>query len=263
MRRRALLRPVADIGPFDANNYLTFTALEDGLTVTFSGNICEYAIDGEGPWKSLASGAATPALTKGQNISFRAGLTPSASAAPFGIGTFSPSHTCDVKGNPLSMIYKDNAASATTLPAYAFTELFSGAANIKSAQYLSLPILTLANSCYSSMFKDCSGLTTAPALPATTLADTCYSSMFSGCTSLKTAPTLPALKLVNGCYNRMFSSCSALNYIKVKCNTKLSTSYSYNWVSGVASTGTFSCSATAGHPTGTSGKPSGWTQTGL
>ena len=45
----------------------------------------------------------------------------------------------------------------------------------------------LANSCYYSMFRGCTSLTTAPSLPATTLAGSCYDSMFYGCTSIKLA----------------------------------------------------------------------------
>lgn len=41
------------------------------------------------------------------------------------------------------------------------------------------------NYCYRYMFKDCTSLTTAPALPATTLARDCYNSMFKGCKSLQ------------------------------------------------------------------------------
>lgn len=36
------------------------------------------------------------------------------------------------------------------------------------------------------MFNGCTSLTTAPELPATTLAQGCYSNMFKGCSSLNT-----------------------------------------------------------------------------
>ena len=45
----------------------------------------------------------------------------------------------------------------------------------------------MAGYCYSSMFRGCTSLTTAPSLPATTLATRCYFSMFNGCTSIKLA----------------------------------------------------------------------------
>ena len=46
---------------------------------------------------------------------------------------------------------------------------------------------TMADYCYSYMFRGCTSLTTAPSLPATTLANYCYSYMFNGCTSIKIA----------------------------------------------------------------------------
>ena len=54
---------------------------------------------------------------------------------------------------------------------------------------------SMADSCYASMFEDCTSLTHAPALPATTLANHCYGYMFFGCTSLTQAPSLPATTL--------------------------------------------------------------------
>ena len=46
---------------------------------------------------------------------------------------------------------------------------------------------TMADYCYSYMFRGYTSLTTAPSLPATTLANYCYSYMFNGCTSIKIA----------------------------------------------------------------------------
>ena len=69
---------------------------------------------------------------------------------------------------------------------------------------------TMADYCYSSMFRECTGIIQAPALPATTLADNCYSSMFYGCTSLLQAPALPATTLAGNCYDSMFRNCKSL-----------------------------------------------------
>ena len=75
-----------------------------------------------------------------------------------------------------------------------------------------LPVTTLADSCYSSMFNGCTGLTTIPnnLLPATTLTNGCYESMFNGCTGLTTIPKLPATTLKSVCYNSMFWNCASL-----------------------------------------------------
>ena len=73
-----------------------------------------------------------------------------------------------------------------------------------------LPATALANNCYHSMFRGCTGLTEAPELPATTLAQYCYQSMFYGCTGLTKAPELPATTLANNCYQLMFWGCTGL-----------------------------------------------------
>ncbi|MGN0202283.1 MAG: hypothetical protein ACI399_05190 [Candidatus Cryptobacteroides sp.] len=76
-----------------------------------------------------------------------------------------------------------------------------------------LPATTLAVSCYNSMFCGCTSLKEAPQLPATTLTEFCYNSMFSGCTSLTEAPLLPANTLTQGCYWSMFYGCTSLTEV--------------------------------------------------
>ena len=72
---------------------------------------------------------------------------------------------------------------------------------------------TMADYCYSSMFQDCTALTTPPELPATTLASYCYARMFFNCTSLTTVPELPATTLAASCYFRMFCNCTSLTTV--------------------------------------------------
>ena len=123
-----------------------------------------------------------------------------------------------------------------------------------------LPATTLTNNCYAFMFNSCTSITTAPELPATTLTNNCYESMFNTCSSLTTAPVLPATTLVSDCYKNMFYGCSHLNYIKAMFTSYPSTSYTRDWVSGVAASGTFVKNSSASwNVTGNNGIPSGWT----
>jgi hypothetical protein len=83
--------------------------------------------------------------------------------------------------------------------------------------------------------------------------------MFFGCTSLKTAPALPAPTLPEGCYRAMFYGCT-----KLKAVTCLATNISalwctYEWLDGVAASGTFTTPASTGWTDGISGIPDGWT----
>ena len=150
---------------------------------------------------------------------------------------------------------------ATTLADYCYNYMFYGCSSLTTAP--ELPATTLMSDCYNYMFQGCTSLTTAPELPATTLAYGCYQGMFQGCTSLTTAPELPATTLTSasGCYRQMFQNCSSLNYIKALFTTDPSSgSYTTNWVSGVAPTGTFVKSVAATWDvTGNNGVPTGWT----
>ena len=148
---------------------------------------------------------------------------------------------------------------ATTLAEACYLNMFDGCTSLTTAP--ELPATTLADYCYESMFIRCTSLTTAPVLlPATTLAYYCYRNMFNGCTSLTTAPELPATTLASYCYYNMFSSCANLNYIKAMFTTTPSATYTGNWVTGVASSGTFvKNSAATWNVTGVDGIPTGWT----
>lgn len=147
---------------------------------------------------------------------------------------------------------------AETLAGSCYSYMFQGCTSLTTAP--KLPATTLASWCYGYMFNRCTNLTTTPELPAITLEARCYINMFNGCTSLITAPELPAITLVDYCYNGMFQNCTNLNYIKAMFTTTPSTSYTNNWVSGVASSGTFvKNSAATWTTTGANGIPSGWT----
>ena len=153
------------------------------------------------------------------------------------------------------------ALPATTLATYCYQYMFLGCNSLTTAP--ELPATTLASYCYSGMFQGCTSLVNAPALPATTLASYCYASMFNNCTSLTQAPVLPATALTGNCYNSMFYSCSNLNYIKCLATDISANNCTYNWVSGVASIGTFECPVRTDwylKGEGSHGIPSGWTR---
>ena len=150
------------------------------------------------------------------------------------------------------------ALPATTLAENCYYEMFDGCTSLTTAP--ALPATTLTDRCYYHMFRNCSSLTTAPALPATTLATGCYSAMFAACSSLTVAPALPATTLATDCYNLMFYNCSNLNYIKCLATDISATNCTYNWVSGVAASGTFVKAASmSSWTTGIKGIPDNWT----
>ena len=188
--------------------YFTIKSLEDGLTVKLSRNASEYRID-NGEWISLGANTATPEINRGHKISFKLYRATNNSSS---IGTFTISKKCSVSGNIMSLLYGDNFEGQNNLTGMnnVFAYLFQDCTTIQNAKSLILPATTLASSCYSRMFRNCTSLITTPELPATTVMNNCYSYMFQGCTNLTTAPQLPATTLAGQCYSNMFNGCTNL-----------------------------------------------------
>ena len=246
---------------------LTFNILSAGIIIWKATDASvtktiEYKLNNDG-WASITSDTTGAAITvnSGDKIQFRGNNTAYGTSSSSYI-TFSGSTAgFEVEGNIMSLIYGDDFKNNSTISSdYTFYGLFINCTNLVSAESLILPATTLKSFCYQNMFRNCAKLTTAPALPATKLAANCYQNMFQYCTSLTTAPELPATNLAFFCYYGMFQGCRNLNYIKclaTKLGFMLSTD---NWVSGVASTGTFVKAASMNDwTTGNNGIPNGWT----
>ena len=258
---------------------LTFEALEDGLSITFSNEIL-YCING-GTWETLLVGENTKEVNKGSVISFQHSKGFFADGS---VGSFYTNKKCNVYGACSSIIPK--VFGDKFMSSGLFQYLFYNCSTIVDASRLELPAMTLAEDCYRYMFSGCTSLIEAPELPATTLAEDCYTNMFEGCTSLTTARELPATTLATGCYERMFYGCTSLieapelpattlakscyYYMFSRCNKlsfikMLATDISantclYGWVYVVASTGVFVKNKNATWTvTGPSGVPRGWT----
>lgn len=147
---------------------------------------------------------------------------------------------------------------ATTLAYNCYREMFNKCTNLITAP--ELLATKLATCCYYGMFMNCTNLAMAPELPAEVLESYCYQSMFQNCTNLIVAPCLNATTLAVFCYCEMFKGCCDLNYIKALFITTPNSSYTNNWLEGVASNGIFVKSkAAAWDVVGNSGVPEGWT----
>lgn len=274
-------------------DYFTTEAIDDSVFTfsipsgipTSTLNYVEYSVDNGQTWiktnnvDSTAVTVITPTITAGNSVKWRCAARAISTSSDH--STFSSSGRYNVSGNIMSLVsgisefssvnalrrlfYNStnlisaiNLSLATTVASECYKQMFSGCTSLIAAP--ELPATTLIYNCYNGMFSGCTSLTTAPELPATTLANACYYQMFNGCTSLTTAPSiLPATKLVSDCYNYMFQNCSTLNYIKAMFTTTPSTSYTRDWVNGVASSGTFvKNNAATWNETGVNGIPEGW-----
>lgn len=242
-------------GIIEMPDYLTIEALEDGLTASLSVNACEYCVDGDGNWKSLSAGANTESINTGHILSFRAVLIADSTN---GVGTFTISKKCNLKGNCLSILFGDDIENKS-VSKYGFYNLFNGCTTIISVSEDFLTSTKIDTYSYANMFKDCTSLTDIPNLlftsasgsyACTSMFENCkaittipnnilskckslgwgsYGYMFSGCTSLKNAPdTLPATSLANSCYQYMFYNCSKLtNVPQLPATTLIANCYRY------------------------------------
>ena len=213
-------------------NYLRFTAEKDNSTISLTSKTSpdiKYSLNG-GAWTKWNYSAIT--LNTGDTIRMK-GNNSSGFSTSSNYNQFKMTGKISASGNIMSLLYDDNFERKLTIP---------------------------CNYCFYRMFYGCTSLTTAPKLPATALASSCYQYMFYGCTSLTTAPDLPATTLANYCYNYMFNSCKKLNSITCLATNISATNCTYNWVNGVASSGTFTKSKSmTSWKNGSSGIPTGWT----
>lgn len=195
--------------PINVDNYLTIEARENGLTASLSKNACEYCVDGDGNWKTLSAGNRTESINSGHTLSFRGNLIP---VSADGIGTFTISKKCNLKGNCMSMLFVDNAANNYSLSgkSYAFLQLFQNCTNLINISENFLPATTLSGYCYKYMFDGCTNLQNAPILPALTVYGDSYRGMFYDCASLQIAPDLPATSVYSYGYMAMFNGCKSL-----------------------------------------------------
>ena len=253
--------------PVTLETPLTLEACVAGAVVTFTnkatGPVTYKVNDGEA--QTIASGATgTITLAKvGDKVEFWGDNSSYATSAS-DYSNIACDKDCYVYGNIMSLVQSEGFKDATELKqSYTFSSLFKSNAHIKnkSGAPLLLPAVTLAFTCYYSMFADCKSLTAAPSLPATTLANICYYSMFYDCTSLASAPELPAATLANICYASMFRGCTKLSSVTCLATDISASDCTKNWLYGVAASGTFTKAAgMTGWPTGSaSGIPSGWT----
>ena len=255
----------------DAVGYLTFNITSSGQ-IKWSSNggsllTIQYKLN-DGQWINITSTSGQPvptiSVSQGDVVMFK-GNNQTYSESPYEGLIYSNSFRgsdCQftLTGNIMSLVYGDdfNGSSGRTLPENCgFSSLFRDCSGLTDASRLVLP-LGVNEHCYDNMFRNCKSLIAAPELPATVLANTCYRSMFYNCESLVSAPELLASVLFNSCYESMFDGCKSLNYIK--CNaSSFALNATYSWLYGVSATGTFIKVAGVSWPSGSSGIPTGWT----
>jgi len=189
-----------------AANYLTFTAQEANSSVTFnwkSADSVHYSTNGGTTWNTYTAGTKISLQNVGDKVMFKGKNVITAYKKGF-----SMSGKIAASGDVTSLT--NEIGGDTTLVSNCYQSMFRDCTSLTTAP--ALPATTLATSCYISMFRGCTSLTSAPTLPTTTTTAprSCYASMFYGCTSLTNAPALSAMTLADHCYESMFRDCTSL-----------------------------------------------------
>ena len=131
-------------GEVKIKNYLAFVAIEDG---TFTPpKQMEYSLDGR-TWTTLAANTASPTITAGNKIMWRATLDGGGN----GIGAFSATTDYNVEGNLMSIFYGEDFEGQTGMAnkGQVGRGLFAHNTHLLSAENLELPALTLNILCRS------------------------------------------------------------------------------------------------------------------
>lgn len=182
--------------------------------------------------------------------------------------SFNATNSFSVSGNIMTLIDRTGKKSVVEKD-YMFFCLFSGSTRIVDAKGLVIPATTLSYYSYGSMFYGCSKLQNAPlVIPDATVQRMCYRSMFENCVSLVESPHIqfknnPMINISTSgaVFFYTFKGCSSLNKINVDFETWDSEKGSliYQWVSNVASSGTFFKPKSLEEKYGINYIPSGWT----
>lgn len=208
---------------------LTFTAVGGNATIGIDSWNLQYQTTNQ-EWTTYTHGSPIT-IGEGQFVQFKAAdeADHNKMNATFVIS----SGEVEASGSVMSLL------GAQSMGNYAFQRLFKNCTGLKTAP--DLPAEILADNCYNEMFYGCTSLETVPEelLPATTLAYCCYQDMFNGCTELTNTPVLPATTLETYCYRRMFKGCSSLSEVHVRFTSW--GNETQDWLDGVSDNGTFYC----------------------
>lgn len=238
-----------------------------------------YSKDGGTHWQSVLFGQ-TIACNVGDELVMRASsINSSFSNSASSYYQFVISGEFYVSGSIMYLL--SSLGLETSLPQYAFYNLFKNCAAIKSAP--DIPATSVGSHACYTMFEGCTGLTTAPNMNATTVGYNCFRGMFYGCTNMATAPNLPATTLADACYYDMFHGCAfssvkiygenvaynSLAFMFYNCHNLNDIEVHFpawgsrvndceKWVYGVAANGDFTCPAALPNTRDVNHIPTNW-----
>lgn len=231
-----------NITDYQEPEYLKFTVVDDnGSTFKFGSSGLKYRIDG-GNWNDLAANTDTSLIPKNSTIEFKGFLIPNGSST---IGRFYSSGQFNASGKLMTLLYGEYYTNQTGKMKNAmFRQMFHACTGLISAYNLEIPANagSYNYACYY-MFCGCSNMTDPPKyLKGTSyVSNYAFDAMFAN-TPITYSPIIYYMFPAYDAMTNMFSNCTNLSTVTLFFNTNyniLGSSRSYNWLSNVASTGTF------------------------
>lgn len=228
-----------------AADYLKFTALENGSTITLNAvgspaavNL-EYRTNHEDTWHEYTPGT-TLSMFKDWEVEFRGNnLTLGTSENDY--YQFAMAGSFAASGSVMTLL--DKTDTLRSVPDYCMVKLFNGCASLVRPP--KLPATSVGGWGYSTMFNECSNLTAAPDLGEIQLGQRALQYMFRRCTSLVDASNV-FLNYENApdAFSNMFFECTSLKYAgpvdKIKTVANKAFYYAFRGCSALEDFGDFS-----------------------
>lgn len=195
-------------------DFLTFTAAEDNSSLTVAWNSVdsqpEYSTDGGIFWKECVTGEVISVASAGDTIKLRATNLITTEKKHFSIGG-----SFYASGSVTSLIDEKGDDTSVTLPNSCFADMFKDCVGLKSAPKVAAKQMTY--NCCNRMFYGCTSITDISKIiqDCTTLASQCFCGMFQNCTGITTLPStlLSYTTIQDGCYIYMFNGCTGITEI--------------------------------------------------
>ena len=266
--------------PYDENNPLKLTAVNDDATIDFESRgsswlDSEYSTTYEcrspasqNQWVSYNLDVDSIVLHPGESAYFRVKSTATKNFSQDKYATFvisSSLGSVEVSGDIRSM-----QTNKSEMSPYEFYYLFYNCGALLKAP--DLPAYKAAAYCYCNMFGECISLLTPPKLELRHAAPFCCDSMFNTCTSLEKSPIIKVVDYDSnyyedgeeftdsyGCFLEMFLGCQNLHDVSCYKNALNSNDQTNNWLNDCANNGTFNTlSDTQWELDSDSGIPENW-----
>ena len=228
-----------------------------------------YSLDMGNTWVSYSQAdlqadnvITTPLINKGGYVLWK-GVCKRLSHTTANGSIFSSSGLFSVSGNPFSLIYGDDYASATVdKDWFSFTYLLYNS-KVYSATNLKINLARISPGAYYYMFRECTYLVYAPKeISCTGFSEGDrgqFEGMFYGCSSLEESPIINVSTLPRNALKAAFQYCTNIKKVTLLATDISHSNCLYAWLDHASASGVIVKRSSVTLPSGISGVPTGWT----